>query len=405
MKILVVCQHYWPENFRVTEICETLVQQGHQVTALVGLPNYPTGIIPQEYRHHRNRRQSRNGVEIYRCFEIGRRQTKIGLAINYVSYMLSACLKGLFLHRDYDVIYAFSTSPVLMSYPGVWLKKWFHKKLCIYVLDIWPACLAAMNVAEDALLYKIMKRVSRHIYSSADCLLYSSYPFREYLKKVHNIDVKAENYLPQFADDVTAIADNAADETSKKSGALHLVFAGNLGQVQGIETLLQAAALLKAEQVCWHIVGDGAVYSQMKEMAEQLQLEGCVTFYGRRPLEEMPAYFTMADALLVSMKRNALMNDTLPGKVQSYMASGKPILAPIAGEAARVIEQAGAGFVCEPENPHALAETVRRFMALSTQERAKMGENARDYYNLHFSKAVHMQHLTACLQQLTENEE
>lgn len=405
MKILVVCQHYWPENFRVTEICETLVEQGHQVTALVGLPNYPTGNIPKEYRYFRNRKQHRNGVEIRRCFEIGRRQSKIGLAVNYMSYMVSACIKGLFLRHDYDVIYSFSTSPVLMSYPGVWLKKFFRKKFCLYILDIWPACLAAMNVSENAPLYRIMKKVSRHIYCNADCLLYSSYPFREYLKNVHGIDVPEENYLPQFADDVTLqgsslnkLKENDSDKT------LQLVFTGNIGKVQAIDTLVQAAALLREQDIRWHIVGDGAAYAQMKEMTDQLHLDHCVRFYGRRPLSEMPQFFDLADALIVSMKYDALMNDTLPGKVQSYMASGKPIIAPIAGEAARVVKEAGAGLTCEPENPEALAETIMNFKALSCDERSGMGSNAYSYYEQTFSKKVHMQHLTDCITQLVNGE-
>ena len=139
MKVLVICQHYWPENFRVTEICENLVRRGHQVTALVGLPNYPSGIVPKEYRHFRNRRQQRNGVEIRRCFEIGRRPGKAGLAVNYVSFMVSACFHALLLKRDYDVVYAYSTSPVLMSLPAALLRCFSPKKLMIYVLDIWPA--------------------------------------------------------------------------------------------------------------------------------------------------------------------------------------------------------------------------------------------------------------------------
>lgn len=129
-EILVICQHYWPENFRVTEISEELVRRGHQVTALVGLPNYPTGNIPEEYRHHQNRRQVRNGVEIRRCFEIGRKPGKVGLALNYVSYMLSACHQALWMKKDFDVIYAFSTSPVLMSLPGAFLRTFWPKKSC-----------------------------------------------------------------------------------------------------------------------------------------------------------------------------------------------------------------------------------------------------------------------------------
>ena len=146
MKILVICQHYWPENFRVTEISEELVRRGHQVTALVGLPNYPTGNIPEEYRHHQNRRQVRNGVEIRRCFEIGRKPGKAGLALNYVSYMLSACHQALWMKKDFDVIYAFSTSPVLMSLPGAFLRTLWPKKK---VADLYHGHLAGLPCGDE----------------------------------------------------------------------------------------------------------------------------------------------------------------------------------------------------------------------------------------------------------------
>ena len=200
MKILVVCQHYWPENFRVTEICEDLAARGHEVTAVVGLPNYPSGVIPPEYRHRQNRAQERNGVHIRRVWEVGRKNTKPGLALNYVSYMTAASLRVLRMRRDFDVVYAFSTSPVLMSLPAALLRCFSRKKLMIYVLDIWPACLAAMNVYEGSALYAFMKHVSRWVYRRADRLVYSSKRFREYLLTVHDIVVPESDYLPQFAD-------------------------------------------------------------------------------------------------------------------------------------------------------------------------------------------------------------
>ena len=236
MKVLVICQHYWPENFRVTEICENLVRRGHQVTALVGLPNYPSGIVPKEYRHFRNRRQQRNGVEIRRCFEIGRRPGKAGLAVNYVSFMVSACFHALLLKRDYDVVYAYSTSPVLMSLPAALLRCFSPKKLMIYVLDIWPACLAAMNVPESHLLYRFMKRVSKWVYGKADLLVYSSKRFQGYLKTVHGIEVNDEQYMPQFADDIF----QKPLPAKPRENTVNLVFAGNIGKVQAVEVLMQA---------------------------------------------------------------------------------------------------------------------------------------------------------------------
>jgi len=398
MKILVICQHYWPENFRVTEICEALVERGHQVTALVGLPNYPTGIIPEEYKHFRNRRQVHNGVEIRRCFEIGRRPGKIGLAINYVSYMTSAAVKALLQKRDYDVIYAFSTSPVLMSLPAALLRCFTSKKYMIYVLDIWPACLAAMNVGEDSLLYRFMKPVSRWVYKRADSLIYSSKRFQSYLKNVHHLEVDDEHYMPQFADDVFS----QPLPEKEKDRYCHLVFAGNIGKMQSVEVFVQAAALLRNEPVRWHIIGDGSNYENCVNLAKSLDLGDRITFYGRKPLEEMPSYYAMADALLVSMRDDISVNDTLPGKVQGYMAAGKPVLGSIAGEAAYVIKNAECGFCAPPDDPEAFADVVRQFMAHADPK--QLGRNGAAYYQKYFTKAHHMDKLEAMLLKLAGGE-
>lgn len=398
MKILVICQHYWPENFRVTEICEALVERGHEVTALVGLPNYPTGIIPEEYKHGQNRVQERNGVHIRRCFEIGRRPGKVGLAINYVSYMTSASIKALFAKRDYDVIYAFSTSPLLMSLPAALLRCFTRKKYMIYVLDIWPACLAAMNVFEGSFLYAFMKRVSKWVYKKADTLIYSSKRFQGYLQEVHGISVPDECYMPQFADDIFEMDLPEKEPTEEKQ----LVFAGNIGKVQAVEVLIQAAELLRDEPVHWHIVGDGSNYESCLQLAQSLHLEDQVTFYGRKPLEDMPRYYAMADAMLVSMRNDLSVNDTLPGKVQSYMAVGKPVLGSIAGETAYVLDKAQCGLCAPPDDPEAFAKVVREF--IRRDDAAQMGKNGKEYYQKHFTKKIHMDKLEAMLLQLAGKE-
>lgn len=395
MKILVVCQHYWPEPFRVTEICEDLVARGHEVTAVVGLPNYPSGIVPKEYRRFRRRRETIRGVQVRRCFEIGRRNTKLGLAVNYCSYMLSACHRLLWLRRDYDAVYAYSTSPVLMSLPAALLRCFSRKKLLLYVLDIWPACLAAMNVYEGSALYAFMKSVSRWVYARADRLVYSSKRFQGYLKEVHGLIVPDGDYLPQFAD---SLFDDLPPKPA--SDGWNLVFAGNIGKVQSVETLLRAASLLRDEPIRWHILGDGSNYDACVALAADLGLSDAVTFYGRRPLTDMPGFYAMADAMLVSMRNDISVNDTLPGKVQSYMAAGKPILGSIAGETPYIVEQAGCGLCAPPEDAEAFAAVVRAF--LRRDDQAQMGENARRYYREHFTKQAHMDRLEAMLTELCE---
>lgn len=396
MKILVVCQHYWPENFRVTEICEALAERGHDVTALVGLPNYPTGIVPDDYRHGHNRIQERNGVHIRRCFEIGRKAGKIGLAVNYVSYMLSACHKVLWMKKDYDVIYAFSTSPVLMSLPGAFLRCFGRQKLMIYIMDIWPACLAAMNVPETSLLYRVMTHVSRAIYGRADKLIYSSKRFQQYLLDVHGLKVGDEDYMPQFADSMFETELPA----KPPSDVLQLVFAGNVGKMQSVETLIRAAHILIDEPIRWHIVGGGSNLENCQALAKELDVTEKVIFYGQRPLQDMPKYYAMADAMLVSMRDDPLVSDTLPGKVQTFMAAGKPILGSIGGEAAYVIEQAQCGLCAPADDPQAFAKVVRQFML--SDARKQMGESGMVYYRRHFTRQQHMDKLEDMLTQLAQ---
>lgn len=399
MKILVVNQHYWPENFRVTEICEALAERGHEVTALVGLPNYPSGNIPKEYRWFRNRRQEKNGVKIRRCFEIGRKPGKIGLALNYVSYMLSATLKALFMKKDFDVIYSFSTSPVLMSFPGAILELITGKPFVMYVLDLWPACLAIMNISPDSLFYRVMGKISKWIYLRADALLYSSNRFQQKMLDAHGIPMLDEHYMPQFADDVfeTELPPKEANDQ------FHLVFAGNVGKVQGVDVLMKTAALLQDQPIHWHIVGDGSHLSECIELADQLKLDSCVTFHGRKPLEEMPAYYAMADAMLVSLSDNISVNDTLPGKVQSYMAVGKPVLGTAGGETAYVINTAQCGYCTAPDDPEAFAKIVQTFIN-EPENHQKMGENGRKYYYANFTKKHHMDRLERLMQELCQKQ-
>ena len=390
MKILVIYQHYYPEPFRIHEICEDLVGRGHSVTALVGLPDYPTGKVPREYRFFRRRRENINGVDVRRCFEIGRRNTKLGLAANYCSYMISASVKALFLKHDYDVVYAYCTSPVMMAVPALVYRAFFKTKVVLHVMDIWPACLAAMNVREGSLLYAFMKRVSRRIYAKADMLLYSSRRFQTYLKSIHHIDVPDENYLPQFADDVFGALPDA-----EPSPYTELVFAGNIGRVQSVETMLRAAAILQNEPIRWHILGNGANYEGCLCLAKELKLDEKVILYGRRPIAEMPKFFAMADALLVSMREEEYVTCTLPGKVQSYMAAGKPILGSIGGEAEDVISEAQCGLCAKSDDPEAFAEIVLAFIA--DKRRARMGGNAKRYYQEHFDKQSIMDQLERIL--------
>jgi glycosyltransferase involved in cell wall biosynthesis len=205
--------------------------------------------------------------------------------------------------------------------------------------------------------------------------------------------------MPQFADDV--FEEKLPEKPQSKE--MHLMFAGNIGKMQNVEVLIRAAALLKDEPIHWDIVGDGASLEECKALAKELQLGEKVTFHGRKPLEEMPRYYAMADAMLISMRDHISVNDTLPGKVQSYMAAGKPVLGSIGGETAYVVEKAGCGYCAAPDDPQAFAEVVRRFAAAPEMHR-ELGERGRQYYAAYFTKQYHMDKLEKLLKALSGKE-
>ena len=382
MNILVVCQYYYPEPFRVTDICESLVKRGHEVTVLTGLPNYPEGVVLKEYCDGNRREELLNGVKVIRCYEVGRGSSKLKLLLNYLSYATSATFKALLMKQKFDVVVVNQLSPVMMAIPAMAYKMKSKKKMLLYCLDLWPASLAAGGLRESAIIFKLFYKISRWIYSYADSILVTSSMFKGYFRDVLKIKETRIVHLPQYAEDLFAVTSPKANEGENKS--YHFVFAGNIGDMQSVETIILAANELKSfEYVFFHIIGEGSRLEACKKLAEDLQVDG-VSFYGRKPIEEMPYFYDMADAMLVTLKDNETMSYTLPGKVQSYMAAGKPIIGAINGETRLVIRKANCGFTCKAEDYRALAQLVMNFCR--SDEIEQMGKNAQKFYLDNYSK-------------------
>lgn len=401
MKILVVCQHYWPEPYPLADICEGLVQRGHEVHVLTDVPNYPMGRIYDGYRHGKTRRQEHRGVEIERCFTIGRRHNVLFRMLNYYSYAASSTLRALFMREEYDVVFANQTSPVMMISAGLAYARKREKKCVMYCMDLWPASLSVGGVSESSPLYRYFQRVSRRLYNRADEVLITSRMFCGYLMEKHGVPEDRIEYLPQYASDQFRKL-----PTVGKKATVDFVFAGNIGAAQSLKTVLDAAEQLRdVENLRWHIVGDGSELENLKEEAQRRNLAQII-FYGRKPGEEMPRFYAMADAMLVTLVADPAISLTLPGKVQTYMAAGKPILGAANGEIPDVIRAADCGYCAAAEDGQGLADAVRRF--LDHPNPRALGENARRYYEGHFSKDIFMEHLekvlqAACRNRLTED--
>lgn len=387
MKILVVCQYYYPEPFRHPDFCEELVKLGHEVDVVTGIPNYPMGEIYKGYEHNQKQDEVIHGVNVHRCYTIPRKNSTLYRFLNYYSYAISSTRYIKKLKKEYDVVFVDQLSPVMMACAGIKYKQLHSKKLVLYCLDLWPESLIAGSIKKDSLVYKIFFNISKRIYKQADTILVSSDSFRKYFKDNFNIDNTI--YLPQYAEDIfdSKICKKQKDEY------IDLMFAGNVGSAQGIETIIKAAELLKEQkQIRFHIVGDGKELDNIKKQASSLEN---VIFYGRKPLEEMPSMYSKADVMLITTKDSPVWSYTLPGKIQTYMAAGKPIIGAISGEGQRVINEAKCGLCGNAEDYKQLAENIKH---LATLDLGQMAVNSREYYRNHFIKDNFINKLLTYLQ-------
>jgi len=398
MNILVVCQYYYPEQFRINDICEQLILDGHLVTVLTGLPNYPTGKIPNEYRWWRKRKETINGVKVLRCFEIGRKNGVIGIALNYASYMFSASVKALFIKEDFDVIFVYQLSPVFMALPGVVLKKRSHKPLYLYCCDIWPESLKNYISDEKNYIYRTVSKFSSYLYSKCDAITVTSEPFIEYFNQAHSISIERITYNPQHAEDIYLEMD-----FSTENDVIDFVFMGNIGIAQDIDCILDATEKINLiPKFKVHFVGDGSYLSTSKDLVKQKGLEDIVVFHGRHQLEKMPDFYKLADVCLLTLKDDSLVGLTMPSKLQGYMAAGKAIIGAINGAAQEVICESKCGVCVNASDSDALAEAMKDFIQ-NPDKFKECGENARSYFKSHFTKEIFMKKLNKTLMDISED--
>lgn len=392
MKILVVCQYYYPEPFRLPDICEAMVQQGHSVTVVTGTPNYPEGVVYPGYEKGAHADEMRNGVRIHRCPLIPRKQGALYRFLNYYSFVYSShrYLRG--LKEDFDVVFVNQLSPVMMAEAALSWAKRNRKKCVLYCLDLWPESLLAGGIGKNSPIYKVFWHISRSIYRKADTILITSMGFRDYFRDVLGIKNQQIRYLPQYAEDMFGTV-GAADT---EQNGVHYLFAGNVGKSQAVETIVEAAKLVQDDnRIHIHIVGGGISLDSCKALADGLDN---ITFYGRRDVSEMPSFYAKADAMLVTLVDDATLSLTLPGKVQSYMAAGKAVIGAINGETARLVQTADCGSCAPAEDAAALAQILKNG-ADHPQLLRRQGQNARKYYDEHFHKETFMDTLLTVLQE------
>ena len=381
MRLLIVSQHFYPEPFRINDMAFSLAKRGHTITVLTGLPNYPSGIIDPDYRNHKKHNEVLNGVTIHRTGIIGRGKSLLRMGLNYLSFAVNGSLRAVFLNETFDAILVFQTSPVSMILPGIIVKHKQHIPLFVYCLDQWPISVTTGPISDKSLIYTFLFTLSQWHYRQANQILLSSQSFEHYFEKVLQLNKNQYglHYWPTYAEDVYG------EVGSLDNSTFDVVFAGNVGPAQSVETLVEAALHLSdTPSIQFHIVGDGLNLKACQEMADKAQLKN-IHFYGHHPVDKMKQFYTLADAFLITMVDNSVVNSTLPAKLQSYMRAGKPIIGAINGEVKRVVEEAQCGWICPALDAKALAKLIKE-ASYSKNLIQNYGQNGLNYYYTHFDK-------------------
>lgn len=399
MKILIVSQYFWPEDFKVNDIAFDFVQMGHDVTVLTAKPNYPQGKIYKGYGLFSKRHEVHNEVKIIRSSIIPRKGAgALFLGLNYLSFVFYGFFTAMFrVKGKYDIIFCHLTSPITSALPAIWLKKKFKIPLVLWVLDLWPESVENTTNIKSKRFYRYLTKLVSYIYSHSNHVLVSSKCFVESVKeKIPNQAIPI-TYFPNWAEDVFVQKTNEEYKLPALPNGFNIMFAGNIGVAQDFESIVQAAKQTVEEEINWIIMGDGRKFEWLKNEIKTNKLTNIILL-GRHPLNTMPSFFEKADAMLVSLKNEPIFKLTVPAKIQAYMASGKIIMGMINGEANQLINESGCGYAVSAGDFETLASMVIRVKNLNPTERHQMEKRANNYYQEHFSKPKLFEKLEDLLQ-------
>lgn len=388
-RILVISQHYWPENFRITDICKGFVSHGIGVDVLCGLPNYPQGEWFDGYRYNGPRRETHDKIEIFRAGEIRRKgNTNLRIFLNYISFPITALCNLPRLHgRKYDAVLCYNTSPVLMMIPAIVYAKLHRVPLTTYVLDLWPENLYSVLPLKNRFLRWCIQTVSHFLYRRSTRLIAMSPALGE--KLAAQLPDAHLAVIPQYCENFYFEDTFDARLRARFAGKCNVLFAGNISPAQDLSLLVACAVRLKAENrvdLRFIIVGDGMSRAALEAEIAAQGVADYFIFEGGQAAERMPAYHAAADILFGALSKSDDLGLTVPAKITSYLAAGRPCLLAMDGEGARVVREAGAGLAGASGDANALYENLLTLAAMPAAQRTAMGKAGRKYCKKHFAR-------------------
>lgn len=390
MNLLVVSQYYYPEQFRINDICKEWVKRGYNVTVITGIPNYPQGKFYKGYNWFKNRKEEKDGVNIIRLPIISRGKSAIRLVLNYLSFVISGFFFAKFTRKKFDKVFIYEVSPITQSYVGIWYAKRKKIECNLYVMDLWPESIQLATGIKNKTILNIVGKMVDNIYKNCDRIFTSSKSFIKSIEKRGQPSNKllfwpqyAESFYKPIPKDECYISEIPDDDTFK------IIFAGNIGQAQGLDILVDVAKEIKQKSmnVKFYIIGDGRAKKTLIENVNKENVNDIIKFIEKKPANEIPKYYAVCDMAFISLKKDELSNQVLPAKLQSYLACGIPILGCVDGEAKDVIENSKAGY-CVEHNSIQIVEKIEEILKLSKKDFNIMQENAVRFFNNNYEKEL-----------------
>ena len=387
MKVLLISQYFYPENFKINDLIFSLKERGHQITVLTGKPNYSKINFFEGYGWKSDDFEIVNGIPVFRSNLFSRRNGgALRLFLNYFSFALLASLKLRKIKGPFDAIFVYEPSPITVGIPAIFAKKRFKAPIYFWAQDLWPESLVAAGGVKNKFILEFFNSLTKWIYNHSKKVLIQSNGFRDYILDQGIPNDKILFYPNPTEDFYKPLQEIKEYQEFFKKENFNIIFAGNIGEAQSFITIIEAINNIKELPIKVNVLGDGRYKETAIGLIKDKGLESHFNFLGSFPPTEIPKFFSHADALLVSLKKDKIFSLTIPAKIQSYLACGKPIIASIDGEGAKIVSDAKCGVTSPAEDSIALSNIIKELIALDKSTLIEMGNNGRAYYEKEFDR-------------------
>lgn len=406
--ILVISQYFFPEQFRINDMCEEWISRGYKVTVITGIPNYPVGNFFNGYGLFKKNKENYKGINIIRLPIVPRGNNSLMLILNYLSFVISGFFWQLFTKLKVDQVFIFEVSPMTQALPGVWYANKHQLPCFLYVQDLWPENVEIITGIKNQTVINSIGKMVDYIYKNCTKIFVTSQSFKKAINE-RQVPIEKIEYWPQYAEEFYQPLSSKEINKNFKKGNFNIVFAGNIGNAQGLDILPKTAKILKNKvndvEIHFNIIGDGRYKETLINTVDNYGVQDMFNFVDKQPATKIPEFMAENDAAFICLTDNPIFKMTIPAKLQSYMACGISIIAYAEGETSEIIKEAHAGLTSPPGDEEKLAEVILNMANKTEDEILALGKNAKKYSDLHFNKTVLMNQMEKYFDNCEESEE